>query len=142
MDPTTPILKPYKPHSRKVSYDRKKYIQEREAKRVAARKKREAASLATLRTTLQDDEQYYRELRAFIVDEERTLHVALEQHKMTSLLDCIDAGKILCAMREAAPGLGECECEELCIRLKEVALENETCQCSEWCRAVGGKSPT
>jgi hypothetical protein len=73
-----------------------------------------------------------------LASEERQLQIAHETVVTDAFLECVNAGKILCTLRDALPGRAPYD-EDMCMLLSRVALEDKLCDCSEWCRAVGGK---
>jgi hypothetical protein len=127
--PGRPSGRPYKPQKLKATYhsnyDRQKYLANRTELLASLRKNRNRRPRTVRFTALTDEEK---------------IMVAQESAKMESIVECVDASKILVAMRDAAPGLVEPdECDNLCMQVRNVTLVDEVCNCSEWCRAVGGK---
>jgi hypothetical protein len=124
---------PYKPRKLKATYwsnyDRKKYRMNRTEILATLRETREAQARQRLANL---------NLSRVLASEERQLQIAKATIETDTFLECVDAGKILCTLRDAVPGLAPCA-EDMCMLLSRVALEDESCDCSEWCRAVGGK---
>jgi len=103
-------------------YDRQKYLANRTEILASMRKQRVPRS---------------RTVRSLLTEKEMTM-IADEAAKMQSVVECVEASKILVALRNATPGLVEAQnIDTLCMQLSSV---NNLCDCSEWCRAVGGQS--
>ena len=124
---------PYKARKLKGTYwshyDRKKYRMNRTEILATLRETRKAQARQRLANL---------NLSHVLASEERQLQIAKETVVTDAFLECVDAGKILCTLRDAVPGLAPCV-EDVCMLLSRVALEDESCDCSEWCRTVGGK---